>query len=279
MSLVTTAISQRSRSARQSASVNAVLPDPTGPPMPTRSGCAIVKAFSTRSEIAACTESGDERVIAVDLEAGGGKRKGGGQRQRRPLRKLFGRFRVEELQRCSKLDQRRTHLFGLGAKLRRFPRRAEPAVPVVERVPVPTLGRVQQPPRHGGFARCYDEVEKIADPCGRRRRIAHDARLGCPLQSLRITVGTDRQGWTGELQKSNQRHRWANRGIDHPGAFRELFHERLRGRSAKSWITPACLASPECWWCPAAYAPGSGSNGAANADISTPRPRSISART
>src|SRR4030095_4878282 len=39
MSLVTTAISYRSRSARQSESVSAVLPEPTGPPMPTRKGC------------------------------------------------------------------------------------------------------------------------------------------------------------------------------------------------------------------------------------------------
>src|SRR5450759_2853373 len=50
MSLVTTAISQRSRSARQSASVNAVLPDPTGPPLPTRRGCAIAKLSLLRTE-------------------------------------------------------------------------------------------------------------------------------------------------------------------------------------------------------------------------------------
>src|SRR5512136_3386048 len=38
MSLVTTPSCQSARKARQSASVRAVLPEPTGPPMPTRSG-------------------------------------------------------------------------------------------------------------------------------------------------------------------------------------------------------------------------------------------------
>src|SRR5262245_51407952 len=44
MSLVTTAISKRSRSARHSANVNAVLPEPTGPPIPTRSGWVRITA-------------------------------------------------------------------------------------------------------------------------------------------------------------------------------------------------------------------------------------------
>ena len=39
MSLVTTAISNRSRSRLQSASTSAVLPEPTGPATPRRSGC------------------------------------------------------------------------------------------------------------------------------------------------------------------------------------------------------------------------------------------------
>jgi hypothetical protein len=38
MSLVTTAMSYLSRSAWHSARVSAVLPEPTGPPMPTRRG-------------------------------------------------------------------------------------------------------------------------------------------------------------------------------------------------------------------------------------------------
>src|SRR5690554_6418392 len=38
MSLVTTSISSRSRSRLQSTSSNAVLPEPTGPPTPTRKG-------------------------------------------------------------------------------------------------------------------------------------------------------------------------------------------------------------------------------------------------
>ena len=42
MSLVTTAMSIWSRSAWHRASVSAVLPEPTGPPMPTRSAAALV---------------------------------------------------------------------------------------------------------------------------------------------------------------------------------------------------------------------------------------------
>src|SRR5689334_8231704 len=42
MSLVTAATSYLSRMALQSARVSAVLPEPTGPPMPTLKGCVVI---------------------------------------------------------------------------------------------------------------------------------------------------------------------------------------------------------------------------------------------
>src|SRR5688572_3341572 len=48
MSLVTAAISKRSRSALQSARVSAVFPEPTGPPMPTRSAPPLRSISCTR---------------------------------------------------------------------------------------------------------------------------------------------------------------------------------------------------------------------------------------
>src|SRR5262249_10702317 len=50
MSLVITAMSTRSRSRRQSASVSAVLPEPTGPPIPILSGLGITGGFASRAE-------------------------------------------------------------------------------------------------------------------------------------------------------------------------------------------------------------------------------------
>src|SRR5258708_4802458 len=56
MSLVTAAMSYLSRSALPSASVSAVLPEPTGPPMPTRSGELSVMTWS-RSAVTSGTEN------------------------------------------------------------------------------------------------------------------------------------------------------------------------------------------------------------------------------
>src|SRR5262249_20176567 len=56
MSLVTTAMSCRARSARHSASASAVLPEPTGPPIPTLKGpvscstASLLTPHSLRSE-------------------------------------------------------------------------------------------------------------------------------------------------------------------------------------------------------------------------------------
>src|SRR5690349_8522505 len=44
MSLVSTARDSSSRSSRHNAATNAVLPDPTGPPTPTRSGSPAVRS-------------------------------------------------------------------------------------------------------------------------------------------------------------------------------------------------------------------------------------------
>src|SRR5829696_4160485 len=49
MSFVTAAMSYFSRSARQRARVSAVLPEPTGPPMPTRSGPSFAGGSFTRA--------------------------------------------------------------------------------------------------------------------------------------------------------------------------------------------------------------------------------------
>src|ERR1700680_1035499 len=51
MSLVTAAMSYLSRSALHSASVRAVLPEPTGPPIPTRSAGVSLMASWSRSAV------------------------------------------------------------------------------------------------------------------------------------------------------------------------------------------------------------------------------------
>src|SRR5262249_43003444 len=67
MSLVITAMSTRARNRRQSASVRAVLPEPTGPPIPILSGWGITGDFASRAE-----HPGVERSVAHagDLEPG-----------------------------------------------------------------------------------------------------------------------------------------------------------------------------------------------------------------
>src|SRR5262245_51658212 len=67
MSLVITAMSTRARSRKQSASVRAVLPEPTGPPIPILSGFGITSDSASRSEHP-CVELGVAH--AGDLERG-----------------------------------------------------------------------------------------------------------------------------------------------------------------------------------------------------------------
>src|SRR5581483_11543067 len=89
MSFVTTPISSSSRRARQSAATRELLPDPTGPPMPIRSGRSGGKEpplrgrVSQRGELERGSEAGRERTRLV---LGG----------RRSLRKLVDQGRRVE---------------------------------------------------------------------------------------------------------------------------------------------------------------------------------------
>src|ERR1700722_12411908 len=83
MSLVTTAISNRSRRRLHSASTRAVLPEPTGPPTPTRNTCSRFDAFMASStdhgprwgrleHVTGC--EGTAHVAAADIDATSARR-------------------------------------------------------------------------------------------------------------------------------------------------------------------------------------------------------------
>src|SRR4029077_9893903 len=65
MSLVMAAISYRSRSALHSASISAVLPEPTGPPTPTRSGPWELVIIHTPFEMPSSAPADDPASIAA----------------------------------------------------------------------------------------------------------------------------------------------------------------------------------------------------------------------
>src|SRR5438128_6672087 len=90
MSLVTTPISSSSPSARQSAATSELLPEPTGPPIPTRSGASGGK----EPPFAACVGEG------AQLERG---RETGGEQPR--LVTALGRFVGQGLQQRNGLDE------------------------------------------------------------------------------------------------------------------------------------------------------------------------------
>src|ERR1700742_1406223 len=105
MSLVTTTRSQRSRIALQSISTSVVLPEPTGPPTPTRSGGRRLERLATWCSgvgvwacvvMAVSTRSGTEQARILGLVA----RAGDAQHRREGLH-------VVVLHRQRMLDQRR----------------------------------------------------------------------------------------------------------------------------------------------------------------------------
>src|SRR5438876_11560901 len=99
-------------------------------------------------------------------------------------------------------------------------------------------------------------LQHVAHPSLGGCTVVHNVRIDNPFEPLRVAVRPDGQSRTREVEQSHQ----SENGFSAARAA----HRGSSRRSAKSWITPACLASPEwCAW-PAAYAPAAGSKGIAS---------------
>ncbi|EXI75291.1 MAG: hypothetical protein AW07_01192 [Candidatus Accumulibacter sp. SK-11] len=101
--------------------------------------------------------------------------------------------------------QRVTHLYALGAQLRRLAARQ---VVGVEALDLGDVGGAPGALQAGGERRLEAAdafLEDASDPAADSRLIAHQPRLDRPLETLRIGVGAHRQGRTGELQQARQR--------------------------------------------------------------------------